>query len=124
MLCNGGRLGGGKEICGIRELIDDIRRNPGPERWTEQTNASEWFPRETGYRSLFWTSPLEQGRDPVPYASGAFNQRCYIDVVRKTVLVKFSSLPLLDSTAQGDNPPEADDVAIQSFLQVLPKLVR
>ena len=64
-------------------------------------------------------------RDPIPYASGAFNQRCYIDVARKTVLVKFSSLPLLGSDeTQGDNPPEADDIAVQSFLELLPELVR
>lgn len=126
MLCNGGRVGSGKTIAGIKDLIDDVRRNPGLQRWSERTNALAWAPANTGYRSQLWTAPAEQGREPIPYASGAFHQVCYIDASRDFVLVKFSSFlgspmtqPVEDQLFQNDA------IAVQSFLaHVLPELVR
>ena len=91
MLCNGGRVGSGKVIAGIQDFVDDIRRNPGPERWTKRTNAMAWAPANTGYRSLMWTTPAESGREPIPSAGGAHYQGCYVDPTRDNVLVKLSS---------------------------------
>jgi CubicO group peptidase (beta-lactamase class C family) len=124
MLCNGGRVGSGTVIAGIKDFIDDIRRNPGPERWTERTNTVA-LPN-TGYRSLMWTTPAEPGREPIPNAQGAHYQKCYVDAARNCVVVKLSSF----SNAQPgrpveDQPNQNDDVAMQSFLgHVLPELIR
>ncbi len=33
-----------------------------------------WAPENTGYRSLMCATPAESGKEPIPYASGAFYQ--------------------------------------------------
>jgi hypothetical protein len=93
---------------------------------SERTNATPWAQANTGYRSFLWTSPAEAGREPVPYAGGAFHQMCYIDAARKFVVVKFSSfLGPRPGRPVEDEANQNDDVAIQSFLeQTLPELVR
>lgn len=121
MLCQGGRISRGLVVPGIAALVDDIRRNPGPERWTERTNALAFSPPNTGYRGLTWTTPRKPGRVPVPFAHGAYHQKCYVDPDRRIVLVKFSSLTV---DLQNREPYWIDDIAAQSFLDVLPELVR
>jgi CubicO group peptidase (beta-lactamase class C family) len=125
MLCNGGRVGSDKVIPGIQDFVEDIRRNSGPERWTERTNAVAWSPTNTGYRSLMWTTPAERGREPIPYAHGAFHQKCYVDTTRKCVFVKFSSFFSSEpSRPVEDQPYQNDDIAVQSLIEdVLPTLV-
>jgi CubicO group peptidase (beta-lactamase class C family) len=124
MLCNGGQVPG-KVVAGIKDFVDDIRRNPGPERWTERTNAKAWALANTGYRSLMWTTPAESGVQPIPSARGAHAQSCYVDVARNTVLVKFSSfLASKPDRPIEDRSPQNETVAIQCFLeQALPEFV-
>jgi CubicO group peptidase (beta-lactamase class C family) len=125
MLCNGGRVNNGQVIPGIQHFVDDIRRNPGLDRWTERTNAAAWAPAGTGYRSQMWTAPTASGTEPVLYASGAFHQVCYVDARRKYVLVKFSSfLPELPERPREDRFFHNDAIAAQSFLNhTLPDLL-
>jgi len=126
MLCNRGRVGGGKVVPGIEHFFDDIRRNPGPERWSERTNAVAWTPANSGYRSLMWTMPAEQGREPIPFAGGARYQKCYIDATNKYVVAKFSSFAASKpGRPPEDQPPQNEVIAMQSFVEyVLPEFVR
>jgi CubicO group peptidase (beta-lactamase class C family) len=111
-------------LPGIRELLEDVRLNPGPERWREETNAWDWCPRQFGYRSQFWLTAPRTGRPAIPHAAGAFGQKCYIDKEQRTVLVKFSSYwDTLPDKLHLQEPPIFDLIAIESFLEQVPKLV-
>lgn len=117
MLCNDGLVGSGEKLPGMADLVRDVQRHPQPEMWKSEFNGAEWFSPGTGYRSLFWTAPAEPGQRTVLFAHGAYHQKCYVDQHRKIVVVKFSSLE------EPDQFYGTDDVAVQSFLSRLSKLI-
>jgi CubicO group peptidase (beta-lactamase class C family) len=123
MMCDGGRARDGQIVAGVRELVQDIGQNPQREKWTAKSNGPELFSRNTGYRSLCWASPAV-GKPAIPFAHGAWHQKCYFDSERRLVLVKFSTLAGQDPGGiTGGEFYGIDDVASQSFLDLLPALM-
>jgi hypothetical protein len=122
VMCDGGATPGGQILPGVGELVRDIGQNPQRDKWTSQSNGPEFFSPNTGYRSLCWASPTV-GKPAIPFAHGAFHQKCYFDSERRLVLVKFSTLAGQNLSGQtGDEFYGIDDVAAQSFLDLLPAL--
>lgn len=125
MLCDGGRLSDRRVLPGIREMMDDVRQNPGVERWTEQSNAWDACPRYTGYRGQFWTTQFRTNKPAVPVAVGLHSQRCYIDEESRTVVVKFSSLwNAAPDKLQAKHEGIFEQIACESFLDSLRHLLR
>jgi 6-aminohexanoate-oligomer exohydrolase len=90
MLCSGGRVGCGRVLPGIADLVSDIQRNPGPERWDEDTRKGS-LPG-MGYRSHLFTMPARPGDPPILASVGGYQQHCLIDPLRKNVVVQVASL--------------------------------
>ena len=121
MLCNHGRVGGGRVLSGMRELVEDIQRNPGPERLKGRWSTP--MPN-IGYRSQFWTASGVRGRNPLIQGWGWCLQKCVVDLERKNVVVKMSTFWDQDpENLRNKETPGHGDLAIWSFMEeVLPEL--
>lgn len=116
MLCNGGRMGNGRVLPGIVDLVSDIQRNPGPERWDEDSRQSA-LPG-MGYRSHLFTMPARPGESPMLASMGGYQQNCLVDPLRKNVVVQVASLVDWSVAASAQ-------AALQSFMiRTLPDLLR
>jgi hypothetical protein len=122
MVCDRGRVGSGQVLPGVSELVNDVQQNPGPERL-----VGKW-PTPTpniGYRSLFWTSSVDSGRNPILQAGGWCLQKCMIDIERRNVVVQLASFWDQDpQKLQQGETSHHDDLAMWSFMQdTLPTLL-
>ena len=116
MLCSGGRVGCGRVLPGIADLVSDIQRNPGPERWDEDTRKGSLA--GMGYRSHLFTMPARPGDPPILASVGGYQQHCLIDPPRKNVVVQVASLADWSVGAHAQ-------AALQCFmLQTLPQLLQ
>jgi len=121
MLCNHGHLGSGRVLPGMRELVDDIRRNPGPERLEGKWSTP--MPN-IGYRSQFWTASGVRGRNPLLQGCGWCQQKCVVDLERKNIVVQMATFWDQDpDNVRNKETPGHGDLAIWSFMEeVLPRL--
>jgi CubicO group peptidase (beta-lactamase class C family) len=118
MLCDGGRVGGGRTLPGIRELVADTQQHPESEKWTEKTGLKEGYPPGMGYRNHMFAFPSQSGRDPILSAQGAYHQNCVIDPLRKNVVVQVASFWKRGPGVNGE-------IALQSFMEeTLPDLLK
>jgi CubicO group peptidase (beta-lactamase class C family) len=115
MLLNRGRVGTDCAFPGIGDLVDGLKRDPGPERWTNETNFLGQTRPGNGYKSFFWTFVDGSKGEVIPFVGGLHGQRVYFDNSRNVVLAKLS-------TRLGHSREE--EVACPSFVQLLPQLVR
>jgi CubicO group peptidase (beta-lactamase class C family) len=113
MLVNHGQTGSGYTFAGIANLVDDLRADPGPERWTKETNFLDQTRAGNGYKSFFWTFVDKPNNEVIPFVGGLNGQRIYFDLSRGVVLAKFS-------TRLGHSREE--EVACPSFVRLLPYL--
>ena len=122
MLCEHGRVGSGRVLPGIQTLVDDIKRDPGPERLEGKWRT---LMPNCGYRSQFWTASAVRGGDPLFQAAGWCLQKCIIDTARKNVVVRCASFWDQDPNNIANAVTSThDDLAVWSFMEdVLPELV-
>jgi len=105
----------------MRELVDDIRRNPGPERLEGKWSTP--MPN-IGYRSRFWTASGVRGRNPLLQGCGWCQQKCVVDLERKNIVVQMATFWDQDpDNVRNKETPGHGDLAIWSFMEeVLPRL--
>jgi CubicO group peptidase (beta-lactamase class C family) len=113
MLLDGGAVEGRQVIP--EAFMHDICLNPNSSAVNPQSNMWGGTAPNAGYRSLFWTSPTGTDGKPFVGAVGLYSQHVLVDPLRRTVIVKLSTLPsLADLTT--------DFVALCNFSRSLSKL--
>lgn len=122
MVCNRGLGGNDYVFPGVAELVNDMWRDPGPERlkgkWTTPMP-------NVGYRSQFWTCSAKQDRKPLAQAAGWCLQKCLIDFERRNVVLQLASFWDRDpGKILNKETPAHGDLAIWSFMEeALPGLI-
>ncbi|NQU25420.1 MAG: serine hydrolase [Candidatus Nealsonbacteria bacterium] len=116
-----GRVNGRHVFPGIRELVEDIRREPG---LRDSSSISSVMPN-TGYRNQFWTASVVPGKKPLLMANGLYLQVCLIDCDRRNVVVWMGSFWDFDpDKKQKKHTASNAVVGLWSFVNdVLPQLV-